>query len=552
MAAQNQILVPRTFFKNGCPEYFRDIYGNIYKFSHVNADGNCWFTLAQPVVGSIRRKKKSPTPPPVLNRTCTGELTFIAENPCIAEQFEVSFTLNPLGELFNSVISPCDAMLHNRATFLCNQTEASIRTSLLASLQPQFVGKVDFTVTRTDGSGTGFNGIVHEIIEQPDGKLVIVGDFTTYNGISSERIIRLNPDFTIDTVALGTGFDLEVFSAVILGDGRIVVGGQFTTYNGTTSNSIIILNSDFTIDTVAVGTGFGAFNIVNDLALEADGTIVVGGDFTDYNGTSSNRVIKLDDTLNIDTTDVGTGFNNVVRTIEIQVDGDILLGGNFTSYDGTSSEGIIRLNSDLTIDTVADGTGFGVAPAINDIAIESNGDILVAGTFTDYNGSASNRIIRLEPVALVVDTVAVGTGFDAQTRTIKVESDGNIIIGGDFLNYNGTSSESIIRLDNTFNVETVAVGTGFDSGVFDVLLESDGKIVAGGQFTTYDGDSALRIIRLNEDFTPDVLANPIYTITVTHTDVSTSTEPTSLFGTVLENCVEIVSNQDMNLICTIS
>ena len=98
--------------------------------------------------------------------------------------------------------------------------------------------------------GTGFNGIVYTIDIQSDGKILVGGNSTLYNGTTSNSIIRLNSNGSIDTsFNIGTGFfNGGVYTIYIQLDGKILVGGYFTTYNGTTSNRIIRLNSNGSIE----------------------------------------------------------------------------------------------------------------------------------------------------------------------------------------------------------------------------------------------------------------------------------------------------------------
>src|SRR5437016_530503 len=124
----------------------------------------------------------------------------------------------------------------------------------------------------------------------------------------------------------------------------------------------------------------------------------------------------------------------------------------------------------------------------------------------------------------------MGTGFNNSVRTIIIQPNGDILVGGQFISYDGNSSERIIRLNSDFTIDTVALGTGFNSTVFAIALQADGKIVAGGQFTRYNGTFARFIIRLNSDFTIDVSGLDHYTITVTYTAPASGTAPTSLTG----------------------
>lgn len=144
------------------------------------------------------------------------------------------------------------------------------------------------------GTGvTGFNTSVHSIALQPDGKILAGGDFTTFNDTTQNRLVRLNSDGALDaSFDLGTGFDSQVRSITLQPDGKILVGGFFTAFNGTTQNRIARLNSDGTLDTsFNIGTGFNG--PVHSIALQPDGKILVGGLFTKYNGTTQSRIARL-------------------------------------------------------------------------------------------------------------------------------------------------------------------------------------------------------------------------------------------------------------------
>ena len=113
------------------------------------------------------------------------------------------------------------------------------------------------------------------------------------------------------------------------------------------------LDLNYTISYTDVGTGFNSD--VYSIAIQADGKIIVGGYFSEYNGVAANGIIRLNSNGSIDTSFViGTGFNSLVYSIAIQDDGKILVGGYFSEYNGVSANGIIRLNSDGSRDTLFD------------------------------------------------------------------------------------------------------------------------------------------------------------------------------------------------------
>ena len=126
---------------------------------------------------------------------------------------------------------------------------------------------------------SGANGDVSALVVQSDGKIVICGDFTTVNGTARNRIARLNSDGTLDFtfLATGSGANFAVNAAAFQSDGKIVIGGRFTTINGTTRNRIARLNSDGTLDASFLAAGSGVNGDVFSLALQSDGKTVIGG-----------------------------------------------------------------------------------------------------------------------------------------------------------------------------------------------------------------------------------------------------------------------------------
>jgi uncharacterized delta-60 repeat protein len=349
--------------------------------------------------------------------------------------------------------------------------------------------------------GTGLNETPNTIQIQSDGKILVGGTFTSYSGVSRNYIIRLNSDGSVDnTFTIGTGFNIEITISQIQSDGKILVGGFFTSYSGVSRNRIIRLNSDGSVDnTFTIGTGFNDY--VSNIQIQSDGKILMGGGFTSYSGVSRNYIIRLNSDGSVDNTfTIGTGFDNLVTTTQIQSDGKILVGGLFTSYSGISSNYIIRLNSDGSVDnTFTIGTGFN--DLVDTIQIQSDGKILVGGFFTSYSGISRNYIIRLNSDGSVDNTFTIGTGFGGGSPdTIQIQSDGKILVGGLFTSYSGISSNYIIRLNSDGSVDnTFTIGTGFDNLVSNIRIQSDGKILMGGFFTSYSGVSYNRIIRLNSD-----------------------------------------------------
>ena len=340
-----------------------------------------------------------------------------------------------------------------------------------------------------DGSfniGNGLNGRVNAIQVQSDGKVLVGGEFTQYSGVFHNRIMRLNFDGSTDSSFwFGDGFNNSVISIQIQSDGKLLMGGDFSSYDNVSRNRITRLNSNGSIDnTFNIGTGFNGR--VETIQIQSDGKILVGGTFSSYNGTTSNKIIRLNSDGSVDNTfNIGTGFNSDVISIQIQSDTKILVGGEFTEYNGTTSNKIIRLNSDGGIDNTFNvGTGFN--DDVETIQIQSDGKILVGGLFTEYNGTTSNGLIRLNSDGSVDDTLYIGTGFDGSVLTIQIQSDGKILVGGGFQGYSGTTSNHITRLNSDGSIDDT-FGGGCDSDVYVILLKSDVTLFVGGDFSNNFG-----------------------------------------------------------------
>jgi uncharacterized delta-60 repeat protein len=368
--------------------------------------------------------------------------------------------------------------------------------------------------TRDATFTTGFNSSVRSIAIQSDGKMVIGGLFTILNGTTANRIVRLNSDGTRDTTFTtntGTAFDDSVLAIAIQSDSKIVCGGGFSTFNGTTVNRIVRLNSDGTRDTAfTTNTGTSFNNLVLSIAIQSDGKFVIGGDFTTFNNVAVNRIVRLNSDGTRDATiNIGTAFNNSVRPIAIQTDGKLVVGGNFLTFNGVTVNYIARLNTDGTLDTAfRTNTGTGFTGEVRSVAIQSDGKFVIGGLFTIFNGVTVNYIVRLNSDGTrdTTFTTNTGTAFNNFVASIAIQSDGKIIVGGGFTTFNGVTVNRIVRLnsdgtrDATFTTNT---GTAFNNNVNPIAIQADGKIVIGGFFTTFNGTTVNRIVRLNSDGTRD-------------------------------------------------
>jgi uncharacterized delta-60 repeat protein len=311
----------------------------------------------------------------------------------------------------------------------------------------------DFSIDDTFVYGTGFNGEAVALAIQSDGKILVGGNFTTYKGTARNRIIRLETDGSIDTTfGIGTGFNATVWAITIQPDGKILVGGEFTSYSGAIESKIVRLNTNGTIDTTFDSPIIN--NTVFDIGVQPDDKVVVVGAFTQVSGITNNKIVRFSSTGVIDNTFVTGGLNNFGGfAVLCQADGKVVVGGDFTTVSGVSSSGIVRLLSGGSIDnTFVVGTGFGQTGGtlqILDITA-TNGKYLVSGQFGSYNGTTAKALVRLNTDGTVDTTLNQGSGFTYNISGFSlpsaVLSNGNIVVGGDLSAYNGVSTPAIAVL----------------------------------------------------------------------------------------------------------
>jgi uncharacterized delta-60 repeat protein len=244
----------------------------------------------------------------------------------------------------------------------------------VGALHAQTPGSIDPAFNPSDigyGRGDGFYGYLSCGTIQTDGKILVGGDFTGYSGLGGgtttiglKRLARLNVDGTLDqSLAIGSGFNAGTVRKILVqADGKIIALGNFTSYNGSTAVCIARLSSTGAIDpTFITGTGFlGGYP--EDAVLLPDGKIVVVGTFTTYNGSACGKVARLNADGTFDATFVtGTGFTGSgVSAIARQTDGSLLIGGEFTAFNGTPRSNIVRISSAGALDATYHPGGVGM------------------------------------------------------------------------------------------------------------------------------------------------------------------------------------------------
>jgi uncharacterized delta-60 repeat protein len=413
---------------------------------------------------------------------------------------------------------------------------------LAFSLSAQVAGNMDQSFNPTDtgfGNGQGFNMDPSEAVAQADGKLIVCGPFTEYQGLLCKQVLRFNTDGSLDnTFVIGTITDgATVFAVALQADGRILLGGNFTTFNGVPRNRLVRLLPDGTLDgTFADPTV--TFTTVRDITVQSDGAILVVADnrfcrflstgafdntfafgtststgFTMtrvqadgkilYAGSFTKGIGRRTAAASDPTFNIGTGFNAAVYCIALQTDGKILIAGAFTSFNGSACNRIARLNTDGTLDNTfvagsglsVNGIGYGILPLAD--------AIYICGAFSGYNGVTRPHFIRLQYDGTLDPFNAFLTNRSGKSLKVMAQRpDGRIFLAGDITDYAGVGRNDAMLIEANGDLVMDAfntIGTGANQEMMKILVQADGQLLLAGTFSGYNGVSAMRLVRTDPE-----------------------------------------------------
>ena len=347
--------------------------------------------------------------------------------------------------------------------------------------------------------GAGADSYVLAVALQTDGKVLIGGGFTQVDGIGRKYIARLNADGSLDTsFDSGSALDYLVRAIALQTDGRVLIGGDFTNVVGDAPNHIARLNADGSLDT-GFDPGSGVNNDVFSVAVQDDGKVLIGGTFTQVDGVGCNHIARLNADGSLDTGfDPGTGANNSVKAVAVQDDGKVLIGGWFTEVDGVARNRIARLNPDGSLDTGFD-TSTGVNSSVLSLAIHTDGKVLIGGYFSTVDGVPRNSIARLNDDGSLDEGFDPGAGANSLVYAVAVQDDSKVLIGGLFAVVEGVVRNNIARLNADGSLDTTFDPSIEGGPVNAVAVQDENKVLIGGQFTKVDNVDRNRIARLNAD-----------------------------------------------------
>lgn len=348
-----------------------------------------------------------------------------------------------------------------------------------------------------------------DLAQQPDGKTLVAGQFDGYNGVNQQHLVRLNTNGTRDTSFGGYTINAGAPSVHVQSDGKILVGGWWFEIPGHAwggSGGLIRLNSNGTLDTNFVpdqqgpNPGGGVYSIDTDSA----GRAIIGGGFTDYDSVSRRGIARVLPDGKLDTSfNPGTGFTYSgdggmrIKKVEHQLDGKIMVVGRFDNYNGHTQSGVIRLNSDGSRDTTFN-VSIDQLSTTYDFLTLPDGGYMIAGGFQNVNGVPRFGIAQLNSDGTLNTSFIpqYGGGIFALHRY----PNGTILgVGSNISNSEGVQQFGSLLYNpdgsRNFTYETNQ-GIGSNQVARKVIVQSDGKIILGGDFTNFNGTTVGRLVRL--------------------------------------------------------
>jgi uncharacterized delta-60 repeat protein len=401
-------------------------------------------------------------------------------------------------------------------------------------------------LTQSGGSARG-------TLRQPDGKLLVWGDFTLIDGTARNQLVRFNTDGTVDTgftpspslqgpfgvlavspsgrlIILGrerlirlnadgsldTGFTAPVpvngsiQTAVVDANERIVIGGSFQLFGSNPTFSFLArLNPDGSHDPTFTARPDGT---VFTARTDSQGRYLIAGEFTGINFTPRRRVARINGDGTLDTSfNPGDGPNQYVRTLQLDSTGKIFITGIFSTVAGVARQQIARLNSNGTLDTGYVPTNLQLGSGdIFASAVDAADRLYLGGGVFNFDTGTRQNIARLDA------TGALDSGFnpgaDGSVSGLASDAGNGIVVTGQFLNLGGSPRNGLgrIRLDGALDATFAPVLKNFGQAA-SLAIDANGRILVAGTFDGVGNTSRTGLARLLPDGTLDASFNPVIT-----------------------------------------
>lgn len=273
-------------------------------------------------------------------------------------------------------------------------------------------GSPDTSFNNTVVGSPEINSSVFQIVPQTDGKILVAGQFSAYNGFACEGIVRLNPNGSVDPSFNCGGSNLTTIRKILLqNDGKILVAGCACVEN-IHDWSLVRLNSNGSLDS-SFNSGILAIGVsdvgIRAVAEQNDGKILVTGiTAPPPNNWVSKYFVRLNTNGSLDSSfspPVSSSFLESIAALGVQRDNKILIAGFFQATSDGQNRSVGRLNPDGSLDPSFNFV-LGDRQYINAMVLQTDNKVLIAGYFAT---SAGYYIARLQNTAKVDSSLSLAS-----------------------------------------------------------------------------------------------------------------------------------------------
>jgi uncharacterized delta-60 repeat protein len=347
---------------------------------------------------------------------------------------------------------------------------------------------------------TPVNGTVRSLAQTLDGKVLLGGDFSSVDSHPQSYLTRLygqagnSPPATPSFSAVGPGTDT---SLILLPVGvSYVLGYKIERSPNGVDNWTEISNSGSTAPFYDTNLNPNQTYFYRMQAYSSNGTSMSATSSSTTFATPWTAAGAEDKAFGLAG---GSGPDRWIYATALQPNGKILAGGFFSNFNGVAHSNLVRLQSDGALDTSFNPTINGEVRAI---AVQPDGKIVVAGSFSLANNVTRINLARLHPDGTLDLNFILPSGTNSSIRSLALQTDGKIVLGGFFYLAGGVSHQYLARVEANGSIDA-SFNPNPSSAIYSVAIQSDGKIVAGGHFALANGVARGRIARFESDGTLD-------------------------------------------------
>ncbi len=336
-------------------------------------------------------------------------------------------------------------------------------------------------------NGNGPDDYVRSVVVQPDGRILIAGEFTNVHGVYRPGLARLLTDGGLDP-----SFAPDVTHAVrqvrLAPDGSVLLSG-YSTNQTATLPGVAKLRPDGAFDPAFALPSYRPTNAsLGGLYPSVAGRLWLAGTFTNVSQLPARRLVRLNADGSLDPTFVSPfRASDSLGYVVPLADGAVLVAGGFTNLGGVTGYGLARLQPDGSVDP-SFRSPLGPTNSVSRLTLLGDGSVLALWTGSLYGEYLPKRLVRLRPNGDLDPDFQPTFQFPAGLTSsglvsLCAQPDGGVVVFGYFRAVNGVPRPGLARLQPDGSTDLCYdPGLGLSTFVLSADTAADGSVVIGGTF----------------------------------------------------------------------